>query len=608
MSIRQFIEFKKALKAFSYEANVKSINNFQKSLKGLLQHLGSQKETPVTIVFDGWCSGKNGLKLDLAQLLKANPGYKVKVKRHLRRDLIRHRKSFGLFPGYKVHFTQDLKIRPERIEPPTFFAIRNSNEFYRPLKSNASSHYREKSIEKSLGKLLMKTSSSDFFYLDRVHPVTSASPGFRVNPRSLILNNLHEVVELLRFLDDPSCSTSILNLIKSDYGEGTYHDRVSFLIHGNNFSPSPGSRVLSIDRRLSSFPTISDQPFVEADRERNTVKFRKKIASLGVPSGKFKVIKKAIVFQGSQVEKSGKLILIEDAADPTQEFVSGQWQYLWSGPAQSCHVLCTESSNETISIQAGALLGGRNDLNWYHWLAEYAPRATLDKEIPRNVPFLVSDRVPEYYLEVIKDLSDREILRLPRDQKWAVAELYVSQPILQILDSTSIPFDKGLSANFELLSSFRKKLKSVEQGGELPKKVFLKRNSGHRGLKNQNRLEKIAVGLGLSSIDPAELSWRDQSSLFRNAEIVVGASGAVMANYLLLPENARVLALASRNTWNFLEPAYLCLVSGAKFMYLLGRPEKIKSSSLNKMHASFRVNPNEFRKKVKSLLTSQDKK
>jgi hypothetical protein len=337
-------------------------------------------------------------------------------------------------------------------------------------------------------------------------------------------------------------------------------------------------------------------------RDGNNVEFHRKRTSLGVPIAKFKRIKDASIFQGSQIEKNGKLVLIEEAADPTRDFVSGQWQYMWGGPAQAGHVLVTESTKKTKTVECGALIGGRNELNWYHWIAEYAPRATFDDDIPKNVPFLISDRVPEYFLEVIKELSKRPILRLPHDHRWEVKELYVSQPILQILDSPSVPFEKGISANLEQLTSYSKKLRSNSPDSKLPTKVFLKRDSGHRGIKNQMALEKIASRLGLSCIDPSKLSWKEQASLFKNAELIVGASGAVMANYLLLPKSARVLALASQNTWDFVEPAYLCMVSGANFTYLLGKPDKVKSSSLNAIHANYRINPGEFRAQVQKLL------
>ncbi len=600
--MRQVREFRRALKDFVYEANDKSIANFEKSLMALLAEVDSQDRAPVKLVFEGWCSEKNSIDIDLAELVRANPGFKIKVTKFMRRDLIRHRKAFGFFPGFRVYFTQISKVSgPERIRP-VFFAVKNIDEIVKPLKSNASSHFREGSVSKHLGKQPKRVSPSDHFYLDRVD--TRSTRLFGLSAKSLILNNLHQVVELLRFLENPRCAQFLEKFINDEYGTGTYSNRVSFLTHANTFVPSSGTRVLAIDRKLSSIPMIKDQPFVEAQRDGNIVKFRRKLVTLGVPEAKFNKVKKAIVFEGSQVEQNGNLVLVEEAADPTHDFVSGQWQYLWGGPAQEGHALYTESTKKTLVIHSGALIGGRNDKNWYHWLAEYAPRAAFDQNIPKNVPFLVSDRVPEYYLDVIRQISNRPINRLPHGKRWEVEELYVSQPPLQILDTPRIPFDEGISANFEQLIDFRERLLGKVREKEFPKRIFLRRDSSHRGVKNQNQLEKIALGLGLSSIDPSKLSWPDQASLFKNAEIVVGASGAVMANYLLLPKNASVLALASTNTWDFVEPAYICTVSGAKFQYLLGQPEKTKSSSLDAIHASFRINPREFRIQVQSIMES----
>jgi capsular polysaccharide biosynthesis protein len=129
-------------------------------------------------------------------------------------------------------------------------------------------------------------------------------------------------------------------------------------------------------------------------------------------------------------------------------------------------------------------------------------------------------------------------------------------------------------------------------------------------IKNEKKLEAIAEREGLRVIDVSKLSWVDQVNLFATAELVVGAGGAVMANYLFLPERARVLSLVSRYTSAFTLPAQICAISGASFAYLLGRPLATKNSKSDYnalIHSSFRINSRAFRRAIRYEIAEIDK-
>jgi capsular polysaccharide biosynthesis protein len=259
-------------------------------------------------------------------------------------------------------------------------------------------------------------------------------------------------------------------------------------------------------------------------------------------------------------------------------------------------VLVDRESIGSVEVKSGILLGGRNENNWYHWVIEYVSRLSFDKAIPPAVPILVSDSVPVGFLEVISSVSKRKIIQLPKTLDWRVESLFVAQPLAQILDSTVIPWAEGLFINSAALSTYREMVLESHIPYPSPSKIFLTRNSGHRGLINQESIRRAAESFGFTSVDTATMTWNQQLNLFRNAKTVVGASGAVMANYLFMPMGAKIVALTNKQIWDFILPAAIARVANVEFFYLLGKPKlrnKPKTSTAL-MHSDFEISKKEF--------------
>ena len=92
--------------------------------------------------------------------------------------------------------------------------------------------------------------------------------------------------------------------------------------------------------------------------------------------------------------------------------------------------------------------------------------------------------------------------------------------------------------------------------------MFLRRGTKARTVKNQKVIEKLLSRRGFEVVDPSTLTLPEQRELFSSAEIVVGASGAVMTNYLFMRPGSAVIALTSRQLFDYLPPATLAQVSG----------------------------------------------
>lgn len=81
-----------------------------------------------------------------------------------------------------------------------------------------------------------------------------------------------------------------------------------------------------------------------------------------------------------------------------------------------------------------------------------------------------------------------------------------------------------------------------------PKRVYLsRRRTSMRVMTNEAALERALEARGFRIVAPETLSTAEQVAAVRGAEVVVGATGAQMANALFLPPGARAIEIQPEN-------------------------------------------------------------
>lgn len=317
------------------------------------------------------------------------------------------------------------------------------------------------------------------------------------------------------------------------------------------------------------------------------------------PSSEHIILNKAEIRFPGLVLCNGKSVIFESASDPTLPFVSGLWEQIFGSPMVYNNVLVEPPVEVQIELKEGIMLSGRNDQNWYHWIVEYLPRAMFYDSLPSEIPFLVSNRVPVQGINALKVLSSRNIVSIPQGTPALVQKLHIRRPVAQVLDTTRVQWANGLRMDIEALQLFRKKVIGdvMPSGG----KYFLLRGSSHRGLINESKCSEIAQSFGYEVVNPAKMAWDEQIQLFSNASALVGAGGAVMANYLFAAKDAQIISLSSEAARGFNLPGELSRIAGADFYYLLGKSTKKKElfeSKLHWMHSDFSVDLTDFKKSL----------
>lgn len=221
--------------------------------------------------------------------------------------------------------------------------------------------------------------------------------------------------------------------------------------------------------------------------------------------------------------------------------------------------------------------------NYAHWLTEVLPRVALfcsDAQF-NDVPIIVNDGLHQNIMESLALVvgSERKIITLPIGRALVADTLYLTSV------TGYVPFERRNNKLFghshgifspkafdvcrEKIRSFTEKLPEVTY----PDKIFLRRNSGARKVLNAPEIERYFQSIGYALVEPEKLTFLQQVMVFNNAKIIVGSSGAALANLLFAPSDAKIYIFISKykNTSYWYWQNIAC-AAGKKIKYIFGRP------------------------------------
>jgi len=245
--------------------------------------------------------------------------------------------------------------------------------------------------------------------------------------------------------------------------------------------------------------------------------------------------------------------------------------------------------------------------NYAHWLTEVLPRiATFCAEEKFNaIPIVVNDDLHKNIMESLFLItgSERDIITLPTGRAIQVNELLITSV------TGYVPFERRnnkISGHSHGLFSpyafdiVRNKIAAFVAGKivekDWPEKIYLRRNSGIRKVANSLMLEKLLVELGYLIVEPEKLTFLEQAQLFSHAKVIIGSSGAALANIIFAAPETEIYILISKypdtSYWYWQNMA---CASGKTIRYILG--EMVNSAS--GIHSDFTVNLDEISKKLK---------
>lgn len=251
---------------------------------------------------------------------------------------------------------------------------------------------------------------------------------------------------------------------------------------------------------------------------------------------------------------------------------------------------------QTIALKSAAAFTDSVSSNYAHWLTEVLPRIALYVQAPVSgkKPLIVDAGLHPNLYESLSAVAghDRTVYLLPRDRRVFVDELDVVTPAGYVPHSVRPPKQPGHShgvfcakAVWAVRNACQHLMWPVKKREGL--RLYVRRNSGVRKLVNDQEISDALAACGFTVVSPEALTFSEQVRLFSQAELVIGATGAAMANLIFCPQGSRVCVLMAQHEdmpyWYWQRMAD-CI--GVQLSYGLG---EICAEHDKGFHADFRV-------------------
>ena len=201
------------------------------------------------------------------------------------------------------------------------------------------------------------------------------------------------------------------------------------------------------------------------------------------------------------------------------------------GAALYDRLLADRRTHRRVSEPALAMIGPWSWI-YHHWLFELLPRLAARERLAglAELPIVVPADLSAVRAETLRRLGIRQDRLLPFDGGvWRFDRLYVP----------SYPAPGGYAR--APLVWLREKFGAV---GRPSRRIFVSRaDASARRIINEEDVCRLLGARGFASVVPGRLAFADQVATFAEAEIIVGAAGAGLANVVFAPEGALLIEL-----------------------------------------------------------------
>ncbi len=280
--------------------------------------------------------------------------------------------------------------------------------------------------------------------------------------------------------------------------------------------------------------------------------------------------------------KTGDAVICHDLFDIEHDYTAEELHGRLAIDVKKRRISWAFEEIEPIRVPSAAAFFDPVASNYAHWITEVLPRICLFCGIEefKETPIFVPDNLHGNILDSLEKVagSGRRIVKLPLGASVRADKLVALSP------AGYVPFERragrknGHSQGMFSPFAFRELIRRLdvdslrEHAPDLPRKVFIKRNSGIRNVTNSAELEAMLVSFGFAVIEPEKMSFIEQVRLFANADVVVGTSGAALANMVFCkPEAIVVIMIAECEGTSYWYWQNMACAAGVAARYVLGR-------------------------------------
>jgi capsular polysaccharide biosynthesis protein len=312
-------------------------------------------------------------------------------------------------------------------------------------------------------------------------------------------------------------------------------------------------------------------------------------------------VSNALVTGGTNLIMIDHAVICHDLYDFPHDYTSEELNgrtYIWPNRQHIAWLMSTASS---VDLECAACFTDACAHNYAHWMTEVLPRINLFCNIEQSlkVPLIVNDGLHSNLIESLRVVAGdkREIIALPTGVGVRVKHLSITSVAgyvpFQRRSNRSRNHSHGRFSPFAL-ELLRQRLREGQGVASSPsiRQVFIKRNSGIRNIINSREIEDFLISLGFSLVEPELLTHAQQVTLFSNADVIVGATGAAMANIIFCKPTANIIIMipiyphTSYWYWQNIARAV-----GNQINYVLG---VITSTAASGIHSDFHINSSDL--------------
>jgi hypothetical protein len=199
---------------------------------------------------------------------------------------------------------------------------------------------------------------------------------------------------------------------------------------------------------------------------------------------------------------------------------------------------------------------------------------------------------------------ERPVLQLQKKRTYFVENLVYPSDVSRIFDTYDrAPGEDTIYIPVALLKGMANKIKQslvgIDNSTNPKKHLFVRRSSSYRILLNQSEIETMLTEQGFHVIDPGNMTIEEQIRIFSQADMIVGPSGAGMANMLWCKPETRILILHSDHPfkkypyWDAFARAAECEIT-----YLAGA-RAFNVTDMFEAHDDFSIPPKDLERSLK---------
>lgn len=292
-------------------------------------------------------------------------------------------------------------------------------------------------------------------------------------------------------------------------------------------------------------------------------------------------VRSALVTGGTNLVMTDDSVICHDLYDFTHDYTSEELNgrtFIWPHRQRIAWLMHTTSDRE---LERAACFTDACAHNYAHWMTEVLPRINLfcRAEESQEVPLIINDGLHRNLIESLRAVAGdkRQLVTLPTGTAARIQHLSLTSV------TGYVPFERrskrlkdhshGCFSPFAL-QSLRQCLqeKLGAPSGSAMRQIFIKRNSGIRNIANTSEIEELLIDRGFLVVEPELLTHAQQVALFSNAEVLVGATGAAMANLIFCKPTAKIIIMIS--DYKFMPYWYwqnIACAVGNRVTYVIGK-------------------------------------